>query len=99
MRGPHTPTDRAAVLDEVVKAVGAEVLSVETGIRMLINAGHPIDDAQAEIERIQSRAFEAAARLTDATGDNAAVRSYLGLSEAAPEIPAAPLIPGDSREP
>lgn len=87
MWGPHTPTDRAAVLDEVVKGVGAGVLSVETGIRMLIDAGYPIDDAQAEIERIQSRAFEAAARLADATGDNAAVREYLGLPKAGPELP------------
>ena len=79
MWGPHTPTDRAAVLDEVVKGVGAGVLSVETGVRMLIDAGYPIDDVQDEIERIQSRAFEAAARLADATGDNAAVREYLGL--------------------
>ncbi|MFB9466788.1 hypothetical protein [Streptomyces cinereospinus] len=93
MWGPHTPTDRAAVLDEVVKGVGAGVLSVETGIRMLIDAGYPIDDAQAEIERIQSRAFEAAARLADATGDNAAVRKYLGLPEASPETGPAPLIP------
>lgn len=87
MWGPHTPTDRAAVLDEVVKAVGAGVLSVETGIRMLIDAGYPIDDAQAEIERIQARAFEAAARLADATGDNAAVRAYLGMPAASSEIP------------
>ncbi|MFE4661041.1 hypothetical protein ACFRFJ_30655 [Streptomyces hydrogenans] len=36
MWGPHTPTDRAAVLDEVVKGVGAGVLSVETGVKMLI---------------------------------------------------------------
>lgn len=91
MWGPHTPTDRAAVLDEVVKGVGAGVLSVETGIRMLIDAGYPIDDAQAEIERIQARAFEAAARLADATGDNAAVRKYLGLPDAEPEIPTTPM--------
>ncbi|MCZ4098276.1 hypothetical protein [Streptomyces sp. H39-C1] len=95
MWGPHTPTDRAAILDEVVKAVGASVLSVETGIRMLIDAGYPIDDAQAEIERIQARAFEAAARLADATGDNAAVREYLGLPEAKTEIPAVPLAPSE----
>lgn len=87
MWGPHTPTDRAAVLDEVVKGVGASVLSVETGVRMLIDAGYPIDDAQEEIERIQSRAFEAAARLADATGDNAAVRAYLGMPPATHEIP------------
>ncbi|MFH9246671.1 hypothetical protein ACH4LK_14710 [Streptomyces lydicus] len=97
MWGPHTPTDRAAVLDEVVKGVGAGVLSVETGIRMLIDAGYPIDDAQAEIERIQARAFEAAARLADATGDNAAVREYLGLPEADPELPNTPLIPAEAR--
>ncbi|MDF9812994.1 hypothetical protein [Streptomyces sp. SPB162] len=96
MWGPHTPTDRAAVLDEVVKGVGASVLSVETGIRMLIDAGYPIDDAQGEIERIQSRAFEAAARLADATGDNAAVRSYLGLPEAPSTELSVPLVTSGS---
>ncbi|MFI9149501.1 hypothetical protein [Streptomyces sp. NPDC053367] len=98
MWGPHTPTDRAAVLDEVVKGVGAGVLSVETGVRMLQDAGYPIDDAQQEIERIQARAFEAAARLADATGDNAAVRAYLGLPEADPELPSTPLIPAGAYE-
>ncbi|MFE9770671.1 hypothetical protein ACFYOV_03095 [Streptomyces sp. NPDC005931] len=91
MWGAHTPTDRAAVLDEVVKGVGAGVLSVETGVRMLIDAGYPIDDAQGEIKRIQARAFEAAARLADATGDNAAVRKYLGLPDVGSEIPLTPL--------
>ncbi|GAA3073366.1 hypothetical protein [Streptomyces glomeratus] len=90
--GPHTPTDRAAVLDEVVKGVGAGVLSVETGVRMLMDAGYPIDDAQEEIERIQKRAFDAAARLADATGDHTAVRAYLGLPQSSPEIPAVPLM-------
>ncbi|MER6370726.1 hypothetical protein ABT255_20485 [Streptomyces mirabilis] len=96
MWGPHTPTDRAAVLDEVAKGVGAGLLSVETGIRMLIDAGYPIDDAQLEIERIQSRAFDAAARLADATGDNAAVREYLGLPKADSEVPPVPLISSDA---
>lgn len=44
---------------------------------MLRDAGYPIDDAQHEIELIQVRAFDAAARLADATGDNTAVRTYL----------------------
>ncbi|MDT3396339.1 hypothetical protein RKE29_06740 [Streptomyces sp. B1866] len=43
--GPHTPTDRAAVLDEVVKGVTAGVLALETGVRMLAGAGYPIEDA------------------------------------------------------
>ncbi|MBT2439605.1 hypothetical protein J7E93_05610 [Streptomyces sp. ISL-36] len=91
--GPHTPTDRAAVLDEVVKGVGAGVLSVETGVKMLVDAGYPIDNPQVEIERIQSRAFEAAARLADATGDNAAVRSYLHLPAVDLEMTTVPLVP------
>ncbi|GAA3002544.1 hypothetical protein GCM10020229_13260 [Kitasatospora albolonga] len=57
--GPHTPTDRAAVLDEVVKGFGAGVLSLETSVRMLAAAGYPIEDAVQEVKRIQSRAFDA----------------------------------------
>ncbi|MFH8410577.1 hypothetical protein ACH4FX_38255 [Streptomyces sp. NPDC018019] len=53
--GPHTPTDRTAILDEVVKGVGAGVLSLETGIRMLQDAGYPIEDAREEVERITTR--------------------------------------------
>jgi hypothetical protein len=53
--GPHTPTDRTAILDEVVKGVGAGVLSLETGIRMLQDAGYPIEDAREEVARINAR--------------------------------------------
>lgn len=54
--GPHTPTDRTAILDEVVKGVAANVLSLETGVRMLQDAGYPIEDAREEVRRIQARA-------------------------------------------
>ncbi|MGX1668526.1 hypothetical protein [Streptomyces sp. NPDC055400] len=54
--GPHTPTDRTAILDEVVKGVTANVLSLETGVRMLQDAGYPIEDAREEVRRIQARA-------------------------------------------
>ncbi|MEU5683619.1 hypothetical protein DEJ48_36805 [Streptomyces venezuelae] len=53
--GPHTPTDRSAILEEVVKGVTAEVLALETGIRMLQDAGYPIDDAREEVVRITER--------------------------------------------
>ncbi|MFD8209660.1 hypothetical protein ACFV2S_25090 [Streptomyces sp. NPDC059695] len=56
-------------------------------MKMLVDAGYPIDDPQAEIARIQARAFESAARLADATGDNAAVRAYLGLQSPSDDIP------------
>ncbi|MER5688215.1 hypothetical protein [Streptomyces sp. NPDC002205] len=84
MFGPHISTDRAAILDEVVKAYGAGIMSLETGVRMLMDAGYPVEDAAEEIDRIQSRAFAAAGLLADVTGDNAAVREYLGLPEVTP---------------
>ncbi|WP_329317923.1 hypothetical protein [Streptomyces sp. NBC_01262] len=91
--GPNTPTDRAAILDEAAKGYGAGVFSLETAVRMLMDAGYPIEDAQAEIDRIQSRTFDAAARLADATGDNDVVRAYLGLPKAVSGVLPVPILP------
>ncbi|QSS91299.1 hypothetical protein [Streptomyces sp. M54] len=64
---PHTPTDRGAVLEEVVKAYGAGVLSLETAVAMLLEAGYPIKDASQEVERIRAKAEqEAAERMAEA---------------------------------
>lgn len=52
----HTPTDRAAVLEEVVKAYGADVISLETAVQMLLDAGYPIEDASREVGRIRAQA-------------------------------------------
>ena len=92
--GPHVPTDRTATLDEVVKGVGAGVFSLETAVRMLAAVGYPIEDAAEEVRRIRASAFEAAARLADATGDNEAVRKFLGLGPAGPQLPKVPLPAG-----
>ncbi|MFK0279837.1 hypothetical protein ACIQVL_05090 [Streptomyces sp. NPDC090499] len=63
---PHTPTDRAAVLDEVVTAYGAGVLSLETAVAMLVKAGYPIEDASQEVTRIRARTEQdAAIRIAD----------------------------------
>lgn len=99
--GPYTPTDQAAVLDQVTRGVEAGVLSLETGVRMLTEAGFPIDDAALEIERIQSRQFEKARFLADALGDTAAVREFLGLAAPAAPPPPSPVLPpppGDNDE-
>lgn len=77
--GPYTPTDKAAVLDQVTKAVEGGVMSLETGIRILTEAGWPMDDAETEIQLIQSRRFEQARLLADATGSTKAVGDYLGI--------------------
>ncbi|KMS75015.1 hypothetical protein ACM01_12105 [Streptomyces viridochromogenes] len=55
------------MLDEVVTAYGAGVLSLDTAVQMLLDAGYPIDDASQEVARIRARAEEdAAARIAEA---------------------------------
>ncbi|MER8002126.1 hypothetical protein [Streptomyces sp. NPDC095613] len=77
---PHTPTDRAAVLEEVVRAYGAGVISLQTAVRMLVDAGYPIEDVSQEVSRIQARAEqEAAARRAEA----AAARGNVAGQDAA----------------
>ncbi|MFF3378170.1 hypothetical protein ACFYXF_35105 [Streptomyces sp. NPDC002680] len=90
--GAHTPTDRTTVLNDVTAGYEKGVFSLETGVRMLQEAGYLIEDVAEEVERIQKRAFDQAARLADATGDNGAVREYLRLPEADPGVPPVPLI-------
>ncbi len=77
--GPYTPTDKAAVLTQVSEAVTAGVMSLETAVRILAEAGWPMDDAETEIAQIQARRFEQARYLADATGSTDAVATYLGI--------------------
>jgi hypothetical protein len=99
--GSYTPTDRKGILDLVVAAVGGGVMSLETGVRMLMEAGFPIEDAQGEIERIQSRRFADAKSLADATGDQAAVLDFLGRTPdvTTPPTPELPPVPADGPNP
>jgi hypothetical protein len=86
--GPYTPTDKAAVLEQVTAGVSGGVISLETAVKMLIEAGFPIKDAAEEIDRIQSRQFAAARDLADALGNVDEVARYLGRE--APDEPEAP---------
>lgn len=99
-RGPYTPTDKAAVLDQVTTAYTAHVISLETAVRMLIEGGWPIEDAKQEIEQIQARSFEAARQLADATGDTQLVADYLGVkitpADTTPPTPQLPAVPADT---
>ncbi|MFJ3699503.1 hypothetical protein ACIPW9_36165 [Streptomyces sp. NPDC090052] len=95
--GPYTPTDKDAVLAQVTAGVEGGVLSLETAVRMLADAGFPIDNVEKEIEQIQSRSFSKAKDLADATGDTAAVGDYLGIKvrpDPAPPAIQLPPIPG-----
>jgi hypothetical protein len=87
-RGAYTPTDKAAVLEEVTKARTAGVISLETAIRRLQEIGWPIEDAEDEIRRIDARSFEEARLLADALNNAEEVAKFLGRE--APEQPETP---------
>ncbi|MEV5877478.1 hypothetical protein AB0L75_25290 [Streptomyces sp. NPDC052101] len=75
---PHTPTDRAVVLDEVVTAYRAGVIPLETAVQMLRDAGYPINDAFQDVARIrvavQSVTSPGLMGLLTATADRCYVR-------------------------
>ncbi|MFF8840472.1 hypothetical protein [Streptomyces sp. NPDC015130] len=100
--GSYTPTDKAAVLEQVVRAVEAGVMSLESAVRILTEAGWAMDDADTEIQAIQSRRFEQARYLADATGSTQAVGDYLGLDiepDPAPPVVQLPATPEEQEEP
>jgi hypothetical protein len=94
MRGAYTPTDKAAVLEEVATAYKAKLISLETAIRRLQEIGWPIEDAEDEIKRIDARSFEDARNLADALGNPEETARFLGRE--APDQPATPavILPG-----
>ncbi|MDX2870530.1 hypothetical protein PV443_36320 [Streptomyces scabiei] len=92
-RGPYTPTDKAAVLEQVTTAYQGKVISLETAVRMLMDAGWPIEDAEQEIQQIQSRSFEEARMLADALGNPDEVAGYLGREAPDEPEPPAPVLP------
>ncbi|OKJ99180.1 hypothetical protein [Streptomyces sp. CB02400] len=67
--GPYLSTDLTAALDLVVRGVQADVLSLETGVRILIDAGFPIEDATLEVERIRARAVPPTPTVRSAAGN------------------------------
>lgn len=96
--GSYKPTDRQGVLTLVTQGVDKGVMSLETALKLLAEAGFPIDDASAEIDRIQSRQFDKARQLADATGDTSLVGDFLGVKVAEPApapTPQLPPVPGD----
>jgi hypothetical protein len=97
--GNFLPQDQAAAVTQVTALYHAKAISIETAIRMLINAGLPIESVLEEIERIQERDFEAANALLDATGDKSAVAEFLGLPEPPPDPEPEPVVVAPSGVP
>lgn len=93
--GRYLPSDRAAIITQVSELLKAKAISRLTAVTILMQeAGLPIDDAHAEVERIAAEDFTGAKELADATGAEDLAAEYLGLE--LPEVePAAvpPLVP------
>lgn len=78
--GGFMPADVAVVVEQVTSLLEAHAISIETAVKMLMDAGLPIDDALEEIKRIQEQDFETAKALLDALdGDLKPVYERLGL--------------------
>lgn len=78
--GAFMPTDLTEVVTAVAELLRAKAISTSTGVRMLMDAGLPIEDAAEEVRRIREENFDAAVQLLEATGDEIAVLEYLGRS-------------------
>ncbi|MFJ2780278.1 hypothetical protein [Kitasatospora sp. NPDC087315] len=97
--GPYTPTDLAGLLQDIATAYTAGLISLETAIHRLIEAGWTVDDAEEEIRQIEARQFAAAGQLADATGDPQAVRDFLHLQGPPPEQPPTVVLPQQVPQP
>lgn len=91
--GSYLPSDQASAVEMVNKLLTSEppAISIETAVRILQQAGLPIEDVNEEVVAIQEQDFKGANSLLDALGDEQAVADYLGR-DLAPE-PAAPPAP------
>lgn len=90
--GTFLPADRKETVDLVVQLLSTSppAISLETGVRMLVEAGFPIEDAAKEVERIIRSDFEGAENLLAATGDVAEVRKRLGMKPVEEQAQPAP---------
>lgn len=83
--GSFLPADRQETVTIVTQAIAAKIMSRSTGVRMLAEAGIPIEDILEELDAIRSEDFGGANELLDATGNTQAVGKYLGVKVEEPE--------------
>jgi hypothetical protein len=93
--GSYLPSDRQEAIGIATQGVTNHVMSLETAVALLIEAGLPIDEAESEIARIVAQDFDNSQKMLDATGDLDAVRARHGLPPLdASLLPGNPNIPG-----
>lgn len=77
--GGFLPADKAAAMTQVSEGIKSHAISRLTGVQILMSAGFPIEDAEAEVDRIKAELFADAVALVDATGDVGAAYDLLGI--------------------
>lgn len=79
--GTFLPADKQETSTLVTQLIRKDrpIISLETAVRMLTQAGLPIEDAWKEVNRVRTEDFHGANALLEATGDPNAVRRMLAL--------------------
>lgn len=88
--GSYLPSDRGAAASQVAALIGANAISRQAGIGLLVDAGFGIDDAAHELDRIKADNPAGAYQVAEATGSEELAADWLGLD--LPEKPPAPTI-------
>jgi len=80
--GSFLPADKQEASTLVTQLLRQDrpLISLQTALELLVNAGVPIDDIQREIQRINSEDLNGSLTLLDATGDSGLVFQRLGLT-------------------
>lgn len=77
--GASLPADLPTAVETVKELLPINGMSTATAVRVLVQAGLPIEDAQEEVEAIRKESFDAAVKLFEATGNAAAAAAMLGV--------------------
>lgn len=89
--GSFLPEDVVSIVQNVATLFAAKLVSLETALTILQEAGIPIEDVAEEVRRIHATDFAGALELLEATGNVDAAGEYLGVEiEPLPEPPPTP---------
>ena len=80
--GTALPSDLPVAIDMVKDLLPAHAISTPTAVKVLQQAGLPIEDAKAEIDAIKQEWFDQAVKLVEATGNVGAAAALLGIQPA-----------------
>lgn len=80
--GTALPSDLPVAIDMVKDLLPAHAISTPTAVKVLQQAGLPIEDAETEIAAIKQEWFDQAVKLVEATGNVTAAAALLGIQPA-----------------